>query len=270
MMFTFEKRLYAAILLLAALGVAASALDFLNLVPGLGGKSAPLLVGLLALILMAHYREISRVRTLTRGVKRSIERLSDARERQESPQKRSKAKKKKAKAKQASPKYREIAWHGLILRSYSEVKIARQLDLTGAMFLAGSKIRLKTERHRQTREVDFLVSYEGRWGVLEVDGPHHNREADEWRDARFQEHGLFVRRFPADLCYREPQKVVQQFLEELTMQMIEAAPPPAFVALPDTTRLLPSGSTGGPEIRVVKVNAEPDDVPDDEPANPTG
>jgi very-short-patch-repair endonuclease len=265
-----EKRLYAAILLLAALGVTASALDFLNIVPGLGGKSAPLLVGLLALVLMAHYREISRVRTMTRGVKRSIERLSDARDRQENPQKRSNGKKKKAK--QASPKYREIAWHGLILRSYSEVKIARQLDLTGAMFLAGSKIRLKTERHRQTREVDFLVSYEGRWGVLEVDGPHHNRDADEWRDARFQEHGLFVRRFPADLCYREPQKVVKQFLEELTMQVIEAAPPPAFVALPDTTRLLPGGNTSGPEIRVVRVNAEPepDAAPHDEPANPTG
>jgi very-short-patch-repair endonuclease len=266
-----EKRLYAAVLLLAALGVAASALDLLNIAPGLGGKSAPLLVGLLALVLLAHYREISRVRMIARGVKRSVERLSDARERQPDLKGRPN-KKKKAKGKQPPPKYREIAWHGLVLRSYSEVKIAKELDLTSAMFLAGSKIRLKTESHRQTREVDFLVCYEGRWGVLEVDGPHHNSDADQWRDARFMEHGLFVRRFPADLCYREPRKVVRQFLDELTMQVIEAAPPPAFVALPEMTRLLPGGNPVGSEIRVVKVSAEPepDDAPGELPASPAG
>jgi very-short-patch-repair endonuclease len=114
-------------------------------------------------------------------------------------------------------RYREIAWHGLTLRSQSEVKIAKALDLKGVLFIAGAKIRLKTERGRQTREVDFVIGHEGKWGILEVDGPHHadSTEADAWRDARFAEHGLPVQRFPSMLCYQEPAQVVESFLADL-------------------------------------------------------
>jgi very-short-patch-repair endonuclease len=116
-----------------------------------------------------------------------------------------------------SSRYREIAWHGLTLRSQSEVKIAKALDLKGVLFIAGAKIRLKTERGRQTREVDFVIGHEGKWGILEVDGPHHadSTEADAWRDARFAEHGLPVQRFPSILCYQEPAQVVESFLADL-------------------------------------------------------
>lgn len=115
------------------------------------------------------------------------------------------------------PKYREIKWHGLILRSNSEVKIAKELDLQGILFIAGAKIRLNTESRRQTREVDFLIHHNGQWGILEVDGPHHQHsvEADGWRDKRFEEHGIRVMRFSADRCYSEPRIVIAEFLAEL-------------------------------------------------------
>lgn len=103
------------------------------------------------------------------------------------------------------------------MRSHSEVKVAKALDRNGILFLADPKIRLDTENHRQTREVDFLIQHNGRWGILEVDGPHHQHstEADQWRDARLSQHGLLVVRFPADLCYRQPEVVVESFLKQL-------------------------------------------------------
>lgn len=113
--------------------------------------------------------------------------------------------------------YRDIRWHGLSFRSKSELKIAKELDRTGALFLSDCKIRLKSETHRQSREVDFLICHEGKWGILEVDGPHHanSAEADSWRDDRFLEHGIRVSRFPASACYQTPGEVVTAFLAQL-------------------------------------------------------
>lgn len=123
----------------------------------------------------------------------------------------------KGKKAEEPPKYREIKWHGLILRSNSEVKIAKELDLQGILFIAGAKIRLNTESRRQTREVDFLIHHNGQWGILEVDGPHHQHsvEADGWRDKRFEEDGIRVMRFSADRCYSEPRGVIAEFLAAL-------------------------------------------------------
>lgn len=118
----------------------------------------------------------------------------------------------------AQPDYRGIAWHGFTLRSQAEVKIAKALDQAGVVFLAGAQVRLDAgEAHRQTREVDFLVTVQGRWGVLEVDGPQHERsaESDRERDARLRALGLVVQRYPADRCTRDPEGVVQEFLEQI-------------------------------------------------------
>lgn len=118
----------------------------------------------------------------------------------------------------AQPDYRGIAWHGFTLRSQAEVKIAKALDQAGVVFLAGARVRLDAgDAHRQTREVDFLVTVQGQWGVLEVDGPQHERsaESDQARDARLGALGLVVRRYPADRCAREPEGVVREFVEKL-------------------------------------------------------
>jgi very-short-patch-repair endonuclease len=65
------------------------------------------------------------------------------------------------------------------------------------------------------REPDFLVCKDGHWGVLEVDGDlYHSRAAkDHERDRLFRACGIkVVERYTANRCYREPEKVVGEFL----------------------------------------------------------
>ena len=194
-------------LAIAGIGVIITLLDIFNVLPGVAPKLTPALLGFVIVYLVYSSWQQSR---LIRGIRRKVE---------DKPQRQSTSTHKPNKKRQQNPKpeYRSIAWHGLTLRSHSEVKIAKSLDNKGLMFLADPKIRLHTENHRQTREVDFLVHYQGKWGILEVDGPQHERsvEADRWRDARFSEQGLLVVRFPADQCYREPDAVVEMFLYKL-------------------------------------------------------
>jgi very-short-patch-repair endonuclease len=65
-------------------------------------------------------------------------------------------------------------------------------------------------------EPDYLVCCEGRWGILEVDGPWHPRAAvDSARDREFRRGGLVVERFEAEECWRDPDDVVAQFFRVL-------------------------------------------------------
>jgi very-short-patch-repair endonuclease len=195
------------ILAIAGIGVIITLLDIFNVLPGVASKLTPALFGFVIVYMVYSNWHQSR---LMRGIRRKAE---------GTPQKPSTTRQKPNKKRQQNPKpeYRSIAWHGLTLRSHSEVKIAKSLDNKGLMFLADPKIRLHTENHRQTREVDFLIQHQGKWGILEVDGPQHEHsvEADKWRDARFGEQGLLVVRVPADQCYREPDAVVEMFLYKL-------------------------------------------------------
>ena len=82
------------------------------------------------------------------------------------------------------------------------------------------KARLGAVGARQNREADFMVCFEGRWGILEVDGePFHppSRTAqDHERDRLFRTHGiLIVEHFDARECYNDPNRVVGRFLEIL-------------------------------------------------------
>ncbi len=197
-------------MVVALVGIGLAILDMLNITSGIAVKLTPILLALVILVLVYSSQQQSRSQQIIRNVSRKIDRQLPRFESKTS---------KPNKKRQANPKpeYRAIAWHGFTLRSHSEVKIAKSLDYKGILFLADPKIRLKTETHRQTREVDFLVQYQGKWGILEVDGPHHQQstEADQWRDARLTEHGLLVVRFPADQCYRQPDIVVETFLQKL-------------------------------------------------------
>lgn len=184
-----------------------SALDLLNILPGVAPKLTPVLLACIILFLLYNHHHQKRAHQILRNVSRNLHKQAP----------RTAPKSNKKRQPNPQPEYRSIAWHGLTLRSQSEVKIAKALDYEGVLFLADPKIRLNTESHRQTREVDFLVQYEGKWGILEVDGPHHEQstESDQWRDARFTEHGLLVVRFPADQCFRQPDFVVNAFLRKL-------------------------------------------------------
>jgi hypothetical protein len=113
------------------------------------------------------------------------------------------------------------SWNGLYFRSKSEVKIAEALDKAGVMFLPNCRARLNgAGKERITREADFLVCFNGCWGVLEVDGeafhPAERSATEHERDRLMQKHGLrFIQRYPASQCYSRPDSVVKEFLELL-------------------------------------------------------
>jgi len=112
-----------------------------------------------------------------------------------------------------------VNWNELRFRSNTEVKIAIALDRAGTLFLPNCSARLGSSNNRGNEEADFLICHQGKWGILEVDGPHHTPERaakDHEKVSRFQNHGIrFVRRYDAERCYREPDGVVKDFLENL-------------------------------------------------------
>ena len=115
---------------------------------------------------------------------------------------------------------RKVEWQNLSFSSVSEVKIAQALDRIGVLFFPNCRGRLTTTEGRRNRECDFLICYEGIWGILEVDGePYHpaSRAAqDHKRDGFFLDHGVWVHRFDANECFKCPDGVVRRFLERLT------------------------------------------------------
>ena len=78
-------------------------------------------------------------------------------------------------------------------------------------------------KDRLNREPDFLVCYEGKWGILEVDGedshPPSRTVDDHERDRLFKQHGiLLVEHFDASECWENADGVVKKFLELLRKQ----------------------------------------------------
>ena len=106
-------------------------------------------------------------------------------------------------------------WENLRFRSKTEIKIAEALDRTGVLFVPNSLARLNTPKGRANKEADFLICYNGKWGVLEVDGPFHTAERrveEQERERIFKINGIkVVERFDAKECYETPDKVVQKF-----------------------------------------------------------
>ena len=113
-----------------------------------------------------------------------------------------------------------VQWQNLRFRSCSEAKIAMELDLRGVLFLANSKVRLTHSHTKKTLEPDFLVCYQGKWGILEVDGepwhPASRAVHDHKRDRFFKAQGILtVEHFDASECYQETERVVDEFLNIL-------------------------------------------------------
>ncbi|MBD2570714.1 DUF559 domain-containing protein [Anabaena lutea FACHB-196] len=61
------------------------------------------------------------------------------------------------------------------------------------------------------------MCYNGKWGVLEVDGPHHTAERrveEQERERIFKRNGIkVVERFDAERCYNNPDEVMQDFFK---------------------------------------------------------
>ncbi len=111
-------------------------------------------------------------------------------------------------------------WKGLRFRSKTEIIIAEALDRAGVLFLPNCLARLNHPSEpegRGNKEADFLICHQGKWGVIEVDGPHHTpdrRVEEQERERLFRHHGIrVVERFDAARCYEQPDEVVKQFLQ---------------------------------------------------------
>lgn len=108
------------------------------------------------------------------------------------------------------------AWAYLLFRSPVEITIAKTLDRYRVLFLPNCMARLGLPDNRENKEADFLVCYEGKWGILEINGDtyHVNSAKDHNRGRLFKMHGIKVfEPYEASRCINEPSKVVQEFLE---------------------------------------------------------
>jgi hypothetical protein len=113
-----------------------------------------------------------------------------------------------------------LEWNGLPFQSHSEVCIARALDRAEVLYFPNCKGRLGSGHMRRNVVPDFLVCYDGKWGILEVDGePFHPpaRTAYEHERARlFKDQGIrVVEHFDASRCRSAPDAVVAEFLRIL-------------------------------------------------------
>lgn len=100
------------------------------------------------------------------------------------------------------------------LRQIQENDLPRE-DTIGIYPLAGGRIPAKTW------EPDFLITYRGRAGVIEVDGPHHNtrRAFDTTREHLLRDAGIaFVDRVPVEAVGNpsELNAVLRRFLRRLS------------------------------------------------------
>lgn len=111
-------------------------------------------------------------------------------------------------------------WQGLRFRSASEAEVAIALDKLGILYLPNCRMRLNSPKGgRETREPDFLVCIDGKWGILEVDGKesHNDRYVqDQERDRIFKMNGIrVIEHFDSMQCNKDSHNVVKQFTEIL-------------------------------------------------------
>jgi hypothetical protein len=119
----------------------------------------------------------------------------------------------------------ELLWNGLVFRSQTEIKIAKNLysrniiffaNVNGFMDLNGLAVSNHDNRLREKAEVDFLVFHNQKCMILEVDGEHH-KETSQWnwdykRDRVFLRQGISTVRFSAKQCSESASAVVDEFL----------------------------------------------------------
>jgi hypothetical protein len=111
-------------------------------------------------------------------------------------------------------------WEYLFFRSTYEIAIAKALDEYNLLFLPNCMARFSSPspQERKNKEADFLVCYEGKWGIIEVDGEstHPNAAQDHQRDRLFRSHGIrVIERYTAKQCIDNPKGVVKEFLHLL-------------------------------------------------------
>jgi hypothetical protein len=122
------------------------------------------------------------------------------------------------------PNNRIYLWQGMRFRSTAEIAIAYALDRFSVFYLPNCLVRLNDPRKakgRANKEADFLVCYQGLWGILEVDGPYHTpdrRVEEQERERLFRLHSIrVVERYDSNRCKEQPFNVVREFLQLLRL-----------------------------------------------------
>jgi len=106
-------------------------------------------------------------------------------------------------------------WNELRYASASEISIAQELEKRKNLFFPlAVAVRAETgERWKDHREVDFLICTNGAWGILEVAYHPDRYEKDSEKDHWFKKSGILcIQHYTAERCYKEPSKVVYDFL----------------------------------------------------------
>lgn len=113
-------------------------------------------------------------------------------------------------------------WHGIRFDSGApgEVAIAKALEKAGVMYLPGAMIRVGLPNNQQTFFPDFLICYNGMWGILEVDGQKFHtgtatQDYDRMRKLLSTPGISFFDRYTAKKCIEAPDTVVREFLQAL-------------------------------------------------------
>jgi len=199
----------------AGISIGFSIIDILNIAPGWAARLTPLFVGVLLLYVVLERERVESVKYIVRRLDRGIGHLRTEIRRSSAPPKRS----------NLPDTYRSIEWKGMIFRSNTEVRIAKALENANVLYLPPVKARMTMGRERTGREIDFMVFHNGRWGILEVDGPYHRPESDAARDDLLRANGIYsIQRFDADACYRDAQGVVRAFLTKLNEEKTPEPP----------------------------------------------
>lgn len=208
---------------IAGISMGISIIDVLGIAPGWAAKLTPFFVGSMLLYVVLERERVDSVKYIVRRLDRGVERLR-TQLRKNAAQRASRT---GSAGGSTSGRYREIPYKGMIFRSNSEIKIAKALDHAGILFLPPTKARMTHGKERESREIDFVIFHEGRWGILEVDGPFHHSGADAQRDETLRRNGITViERFTSDECYDNPAGVVRAFLARLGGDV--GAPVPAL------------------------------------------
>ena len=119
----------------------------------------------------------------------------------------------------------EYEWGGIYFRSQVEIRIAQELDKRGVLFFGNVRGRFNLDDSPVSKdllngrvELDFLVFYQGKCLILEIDGVHHKKqvERDYSRDRVLLKEGIPTVRFTAKECHERTADVVTEFMAIFT------------------------------------------------------
>lgn len=113
-----------------------------------------------------------------------------------------------------------IVWRNVRFSSEPEVKIAQALERAGIMYIPNCLVRAGSPNEMVSRFPDFLICFDGKWGILEVDGQkyHQGRATEDHERSRIMErHGgiAYLTRFDYQRCMNDPDGVIKDFIEVL-------------------------------------------------------